>query len=85
MRATGRHWIAVAVAILWTALGCRFGAAQPDESTKGLVDQLRTAEGKIKYLFFIVPGGPTFKASPPMEKLLQKDRKSTRLNSSHRL
>src|SRR5262245_59053439 len=72
MRATRHPWIAVAIAILWTALGSRFGAAQPDESTKGLVDQLRTPEGKMKYLFFIVPGGPIFKASPPMKKLLEK-------------
>jgi hypothetical protein len=72
MKATGRPWIAVAVAILWIALGCRFGAAQPDDSAKGLVDQLRTPEGKIEYFGFFVPGGPTFKTSPPMEKLLKK-------------
>src|SRR5260370_5266311 len=46
--------------------------AGPADKVDRLVRQLYAAEGKIKYHFFIVPGGPIFEDSAPMRKLVEQ-------------
>lgn len=37
-----------------------------------MIRQLHAPEGKVNYLFSINPGGPVFRFSPPMKKLVEK-------------
>src|SRR5262245_13712587 len=44
----------------------------PPDTIDGDLRQLAAAEGKVKYLFSVNPGGPVFEYSLPMERLVER-------------
>src|SRR5262249_33210735 len=44
----------------------------PTGSVDGDIRQLSAPKGKVKYLFWIDPGGPMFDYSPPMKRLIER-------------
>src|SRR5689334_6623590 len=45
---------------------------EPADPVAGLIRDLDTPQGKVKYLFSSNPGGPVFDFSAPMKKLVKK-------------
>jgi HEAT repeat protein len=72
--------VAATLAVVVVLLMCRptvqisppFDSTVPSDTVDFNIRQLSAPEGKVKYLFFINPGGPVFDYSVPMKKLVEQ-------------